>query len=217
MFYALLKNIARLIIPLRFKVNVTGKVNINLDEPLIIASNHASAYDPLILACIIDQELHFLAKKELFRNRILTWFLTNMKAIPVDRHSGNTIVPVRKCLKVLGENGVLGIFPEGTRCKEGETIEPKKGVAFFSYKTTTPVLPIYISYYKQGIRPIVDVQIGSLIQPELQQHLNYTAYTNFVMNKITTLKNRSLYTRGLTEDQHERNEKNSVGKSITKT
>ncbi|WP_017185701.1 lysophospholipid acyltransferase family protein [Alkalibacillus haloalkaliphilus] len=207
MLYALLKSIARLIIPLHFKINVTGKENIRLEQPLVIASNHTSAFDPLILACIIDQELHFLAKKELFRNQLLTWVLTNIKAIPVDRHSGNTIVPVRRCLKVLDENGTLGIFPEGTCCKEGEKIQPKKGVAFFSSKTSTPILPIYINYYKQGIRPAVDVQIGSLIKPELQQDLDYTAYTTLVMNNITTLKNRSLYYRGLLDEYSDKTNK----------
>ncbi|GAA0459462.1 lysophospholipid acyltransferase family protein [Alkalibacillus silvisoli] len=188
MLYESFKVLAKLVISSQFKVIIKGKENLSLDQPVVIASNHVSGYDPIVLSCVIDGEIHFLAKKELFKNRLLRWLLTNINAIPVDRHGGNVIRPVRKGLRVLNEGGLLGVFPEGTRCKSDQVVQPKKGVAFFSFKTATPVLPIYITYDQRRYRPIVKVNIGEAIDPIHYQDLDYSGFASLVMESVMELK-----------------------------
>ncbi|MFB4166187.1 lysophospholipid acyltransferase family protein [Alteribacillus sp. JSM 102045] len=105
---------------------------------LIVAANHISNYDPLLLSCVMKRNIHFMAKAELFRNRFLKWFFTAVYVISVDRQSKIVIRPVRQALRIINSGEVSGIFPEGKRCKNGELVQPKKGVAFIACKTNTP-------------------------------------------------------------------------------
>ncbi|WP_425500410.1 lysophospholipid acyltransferase family protein [Piscibacillus halophilus] len=116
---------ARLFIFLKFRVEIIGKENIPTHGNYIVASNHCTVYDPILIGCIIKRRVHFLAKIELFRNRFFEWFFAKLYAIPVNRR-GMVIRPVRRVLKILDEGEVFGIFPEGKRCKDGENIQPKK-------------------------------------------------------------------------------------------
>ena len=91
-----------------------------------------------------------MAKVELIRNSFAKKFLTAMGIVPVAR--GKSDLKAIKCaLKVLKDNDVLGIFPEGTRSKTGQLLPFESGVTVLSSKTNTPILPIYI--HKNGIHP----------------------------------------------------------------
>jgi 1-acyl-sn-glycerol-3-phosphate acyltransferase len=143
----------------------------------IIAINHASNYDPIILGSIIKRKIHFLAKKELYSYSGSNWFFSKLHAIPVDRRSGNVIKAVRCCLRAINNGEVLGIFPEGKRCNNGEIVQPKKGVAFFAMKTGASVIPVAITGVSKGLRNTVKVNGVS----------DYSYISQMIMNKIRTL------------------------------
>ncbi|MEC5423934.1 lysophospholipid acyltransferase family protein [Virgibacillus sp. C22-A2] len=188
MLYAIVKPIAKLFIHSKFRVEVIGKENIPEHTAFIVAANHSSNYDPILLSCIIKREIHFMAKVELFRNRLCKYFFSEIHAIPIDRQKGIVIRPVRNVLKVLDRGEVFGIFPEGRRCKNGEIIQPKKGVAFFACKTNVPIVPVAIVGVKKGYRTPVKIIIGSKINVN---HLNISDYSTLalhVMNKIRELQ-----------------------------
>ncbi|WP_199426886.1 lysophospholipid acyltransferase family protein [Thermaerobacillus caldiproteolyticus] len=189
MFYASMRWLSKIILCFIFRIEVIGIKNVPKTGPVIVAANHISNYDPIILSSIFHRKIHFLAKKELFQRRFTNWFFQKFHAIPVDRQSGIVIRPVRRSLKVIENGEVLGIFPEGKRCKNGESIKPKKGVAFFGLKTGAPVLPVAIVYLdtKKWIRKPVKVVIGPMMYLNELKSSDYTVLAEAVMNRSREL------------------------------
>ncbi|UOE75864.1 lysophospholipid acyltransferase family protein [Parageobacillus thermoglucosidasius] len=190
MFYTSMKWVSKIILCFIFRIEVIGMKNFPKTGPVIVAANHTSNYDPVILFSIFNRKIHFLAKKELFQRRISNWFFQKLHAIPVDRQSGIVIRPVRRALKVIENGGVLGIFPEGKRCKNGEIVKPKKGVAFLGIKTGAPVLPVAIVYLdtKKRLRKTVKIVIGPMMYLDELESFNYTALAEAVMNRSRELR-----------------------------
>ncbi|HWO75959.1 MAG TPA: lysophospholipid acyltransferase family protein [Bacillus sp. (in: firmicutes)] len=188
LYYAL-KPIAKLWMRLKFRIEIIGWEHIPNNDPFIIAANHVSNYDPILLSCLLKRKVYFMAKAELFRNRFSHWFFTHVYAIPVDRTSGVVIRPVRKALKVIKDGELFGIFPEGKRCNDGEIVEPKKGVAFLASKTETPILPISIIGIKKGFRVPIKVVIGSQISVTSFEYSDYSSVTRAIMDRIRELGN----------------------------
>ena len=147
-FYNIVKNIVGLFFKIIYRFKVEGKENITKDGKLIICSNHIHNLDPLILSIIYPRQINWMAKKQLFENKILSKILYKLGAFPVDRDEAD-LSTIKKSLKILKEDNILGIFPEGTRVKEINLNNAKAGVSLISIKSQTPVLPIFIeSNYK---------------------------------------------------------------------
>ncbi|WP_309571205.1 lysophospholipid acyltransferase family protein [Deinococcus sp.] len=125
--------------------------------PLVIAANHVSGLDPFLVARALPRGryLQFMAKKELFLP-VIGWIIRTGGSFPVDR-SGNDVGAIRTALRVLKDNGTVGIFPEGTRGGQ----ELHGGVALIAAKGRAPILPAGIS--KQGKRWVV--RFGPPISP----------------------------------------------------
>lgn len=186
MFYIFIRSIAKLFIRIKFRMEIIGMEHIPENGPVIVAANHTSNYDPIILFSAFQRKIHFLAKHELFRSRLSNWFFNKLHAIPVDR-GGVVIRPVRHSLKVINEGEVLGIFPEGSRCKNGEMVKPKKGVVFLGLKTRAPILPIVLVGVKKGLRQPVKVIIGPLIHVTDLGIVEYSALSQAIMDRIREL------------------------------
>lgn len=143
MFYTLVKSIAFVIFHIIFRIKVEGKDNIPLDGRLVLCSNHQSNWDPLVIAVVFTRKISWMGKKELFENKFLRVFLSALLVFPVDRQVTD-IGAVKKALRVLKDDKVLGIFPEGTRVKEFDPENAKAGVALLALKSNSPVIPVYI-------------------------------------------------------------------------
>lgn len=148
------------------RVKVTGKENIPTEGPLIICANHHSVFDILLLLTVFKRRIVFMAKKELFKIPVMSFFLKRLNAIPVDRE-GTPISAVRAAMKTLRAGEQLGIFPEGTRYNTGDGSDARGGVAMFSYKCKTPIVPIHL-VYKRNVNfcNSYEVRIGKPITPD---------------------------------------------------
>lgn len=133
-----------LYLPLRilYPTRVYGKKNL-VSGGAIFMCNHQSNADVLVLGTCIWRKQHFLAKKELWQNKFLKFFLNLIKAIPINRQSVE-ISSIKRCLQVLKQEKVLTIFPQGTRKANNELTELKSGVIVFASKTKKPIIPIFI-------------------------------------------------------------------------
>ena len=134
------------IVKLKCKVKYEGKENIPKDTPFIVASNHISLWDPPILSAGIARPIAYMAKKELFENRLKgeAYYLLGTFALDRDQPSASTIKSALNVLKS-SRNWGLGIFPEGTRSKDGKLQPLKAGVSGLAIKCKVPVLPAGIS------------------------------------------------------------------------
>jgi 1-acyl-sn-glycerol-3-phosphate acyltransferase len=140
-----------------FRIKIKGKKNLPTKGGVILMSNHISAYDPPILVAIFSRPLRFMAKKELFENPVMRFILYLADAFPVDR-SKNDITAVKKALSVVKNDGVLGIFPEGTRRPEGKLGTPKSGSVMLAIKSGAPIVPVGIKNIEKDGR--ITISIG---------------------------------------------------------
>lgn len=143
-FYRSIKKILTMPMKLIFNTKVVGLENIP-NKPYILAGNHRNLFDVVILMTNIDDEIHFMAKKELFKVKILNNIFSKLGAFPVDRESVD-IKAVKESFRLLKSGEVLGIFPEGTRNRTDNILLPfKEGVSGIASKVNVPIVPFGIS------------------------------------------------------------------------
>lgn len=134
-------------LPLRmlFPTKIIGKKNIP-NGACIISSNHTSNMDAVMLAVKTWEKKYYLAKKELFKNKLFGFILKKCGAVKIDRQA-NDVTAIKNCLKILKNNKKLVIFPEGTRVhnENMELGEVKHGVAMFAIKAKVPIVPMFIT------------------------------------------------------------------------
>jgi 1-acyl-sn-glycerol-3-phosphate acyltransferase len=141
MLYAFLCGSLRVIFRL-LGLKISGRENIPRDGALVVAPNHVSNWDPILVALAIDRPVCFMAKSSLFRRRLAGAFFSRVNAFPVDKSKGD-LHAVRVALDLLKQGRVLGIFPEGTRnIGAAEAAKAQPGVAMLAYKAGAPVLPV---------------------------------------------------------------------------
>ena len=124
-----------------FRLHVEGEGRIPHTGPAILAANHVSFVDPIIIAVSARRQVHFMAKKELFRFRLFGWLLRQFGAFPVDRHRIN-LQAFKRAISLLEAGEVVAMFPEGTR-GDGVTLRPAKpGIGLIAARTGAPVIPV---------------------------------------------------------------------------
>ncbi len=129
----------------RFKV--IGLEKIPPERPIIVACNHTSNLDPLVLGCAFPDRIRPLGKIELFQiHPLFTWLITTMGCLPVSRESDVAAATALKNFLALLKNGEnLMIFPEGSRSYDGRLQPIEGGVCVLSTSTGAPIVPAYIS------------------------------------------------------------------------
>ncbi len=190
MFYNFAKGIVFIFQKLFFRIEIYGKENIPMSGRLILCSNHHSNWDPVTLAVFFPRQVHWMAKKELFKNKIFAKLLFSLGVFPVDRE-GNDLTAIKKSLRLLKEERVLGIFPEGTRVKYFNDDFIKSGLALIAVKSQSPVLPVY-SEGNYKLFSKIKIIIGHPIYIELEDNVKlsnekYTEISKDIMRKVYEL------------------------------
>ena len=120
---------------------VEGTENIPAQGAAILACNHQSLADPPFIAVAVQQrQVYFVAKKELLSMPVIGWIVRGCGCIWVDRRARDGKA-LQGALEVLRKNHLLGIFPEGTRSKNGRLLPAHSGVASLALLTGVPVIP----------------------------------------------------------------------------
>jgi len=109
----------------------------------LIACNHASFADPVIMGAVFKEEIGFLARKSLFRFPIFGAFIRKTNAIPISR-GGVGAAAFRSIQAEVAKGRKVLIFPEGTRSKDGELQKVQKGIGVLALLTKSPIIPVYI-------------------------------------------------------------------------
>lgn len=141
--YNIIRVLFRFIFFVFFRWRIVGIENIPANGAAIIAANHISNWDPPLIGTAIPRPMHFMAKEELFKNAVLKRVISALGAFPVKRGAADRNA-IRTAIHLLEGGNVLGLFPEGTRSKNGMLGEPEQGLAMIAIKTGAPVIPAAI-------------------------------------------------------------------------
>ena len=149
-----------------YRLKVIGRENLPKHNEYIIAANHLSTLDPPLVCGIVDKGVAYMAKKELFKNPFMRWWLNWLGAFAVDREKLG-ISTIKTVMNIKQTGWVLGIFPQGTRQEPGKITNITKGFASLAKKTKCGILPIGITGTQEVKRiPFtgnIVVKIGELI------------------------------------------------------
>ena len=135
-----LKIIVYPIYRLLFWYSLEGKENIPKEGGYIFCSNHVSTLDPAFWVIALPRRVHFMAKEELFKNPIAGRFLRALDVFAIKRGSRD-MSSIKFAADIVKNGELLGIYPEGTRSKDGKPGRAKSGVAFLANATGADVIP----------------------------------------------------------------------------
>ena len=121
---------------------VQGLENIPGDGAYLVALNHESYFDFICFTAAVDRKVHFLAAEKFFEHPIWKRVMHVMECIRVDRSSRVNRSAIKQISKVIAKEGLVGIFPEGTRSPDGRLMRGKPGIAYIALHTGIPVIPV---------------------------------------------------------------------------
>lgn len=177
-FYRIARAVVNAFLKITFRVKVEGTENIPSDGALVVCANHKSLWDPLMLAMCLPCELKFMAKEELFKNKLFGGLISALGAFPVKRGTGD-IGALKIAIKTLNEGHRLVIFPEGKRSPKGYMEKGKSGAALIAIKSKVNILPVGICG-KYNLFSRIVVRIGKPIV--LEEHFGTKAGTEALQN-----------------------------------
>lgn len=185
--YSFGRSLLAIILKPIYRFQVIGVENIPTGCPVIICSNHIDNFDPPVVGITSTRPIHFMAKEELFKVPILKNILPKVNVFPVKRGMSDREA-LRKGLSILKENKVLGLFPEGTRSKNGKLGKGLSGAGFFALRTNAIVIPCAIVGPYKPFRKL-KVVYGSPVNMEAfrQKKASPEEVTTAIMNSIQEL------------------------------
>ena len=136
-------SLTRLISKLIFRIKIYGMENIPKSGGFILATNHISNFDPLLVGSWLPRQVYFLAKKELFKNKLFGFIISRTNALPVRRGTIDRNA-LELTASVIAKGYGLTIFPEGTRSKTSRFLDPKPGIGMIANRAGCPIVPGYV-------------------------------------------------------------------------
>ena len=179
-----------------FNIKVINKDREPDDGGYVVCANHVSATDPIALCYAFRKnQVHFMAKKELFKVPLLAPLIKTMGAFPVDR-AGKDVGAVKNAISLVTNKQSLGIFPQGHRYpgEDPRKTKPKSGVALIATKAGADILPCYIwrknnkfMLFRRTYVIIGDVIPFESLGYNREASGEYARITNIAFDKICTL------------------------------
>lgn len=148
MIYRLVKGVLSVLFKIVYRPTVTGLDNIPAHGAVILASNHLSFIDSMVIPMMVPRRVAFLAKSDYFtgtgvKGTLSRWWFEGFGMIPVDRDDTRAAqASLDAALEVLAAGGAFGIYPEGTRSRDGLLYRGRTGVAWLAMTSGAPVVPV---------------------------------------------------------------------------
>lgn len=162
-----------------YKLEVVGLENIPKEGRTVICSNHVGVLDPILVGSVMPRQLNYMAKKELFDNKFIGYWITKLGVFPVDRDATG-LGAIKKAIKLLKEDKIFAIFPQGRRIQGEDEESAKPGTAMIAIKGKAPIIPIHIETQYELFKKI-KINIGKPIH-----------FDEYFDTKITTEKYEEL-------------------------
>ncbi|HEX9697132.1 MAG TPA: lysophospholipid acyltransferase family protein [Actinomycetota bacterium] len=181
-----------------WRVRVVGARHVRGRRGMIIASNHQSGIDPILVCASFWRHVYWLAKIELVITKKVAWFFKSVAVIPVDRHAPKD-VSLQAAADCVRRGRIFGIYPEGTRSPDENLYRGHTGVARVAHLSGGPVIPTAVVGSRRAcpkgkllIRPYrCEVRFGEpmtlVIKPGETEAAAYRRFTDEVMRAIASL------------------------------
>lgn len=176
------------------RLKVSGKENIPKKGGFILASNHISYLDPVVLGFACPRDLNFMAKEELFHNPFFGWAIRSVGAFPVKRKSAD-MSALKEAIKRVNSGKGLVLFPEGERGSGGSLQQPQAGIGFLAAKVNAPVIPAFIKGTEQALpkgskaMKAANVSVVFGRQILIERRIPYQQTAQLIMDSIRHLSN----------------------------
>jgi len=183
--FVLMKVLIGPLLKLIFRPRVEGLERVPETGPVILAGNHLTFIDSVILPLVSKRQVFFIGKNEYvngtsLKGRLMALFFTSVGMIPVDRDGGHGgVAALMTGRRVLEEGKVFGIYPEGTRSPDGRLYRGRTGIARLTLMTGAPVVPFAIigtDRVQPGGRGLPRVGRGRQITVRFGEPLDFSRY-----------------------------------------
>ncbi len=143
-FYRSVRTVAAWVAVFGFHLRCFGREHTLVPGGALILSTHQSHFDPLLIGVTFNERLNYLAKRSLFQGKILGAVISLLNAIELDRDRSG-LAGLKETLKRLKAGKKVLIFPEGTRCPDGQIAPLKPGFISVARRSRVPLIPVAIT------------------------------------------------------------------------
>ncbi|MFC1500853.1 lysophospholipid acyltransferase family protein [Elusimicrobiota bacterium] len=181
--------ILRILFKIIWRNQIIGYGNVPKTGGVIFAPNHISNLDPPYIACCSKRAGFAMGKKELFKNPIFAYFLRNkFNTIPIKR-SEQDIKALRYILDLLKSGEMVGIFPEGTRSKDGNIGKARPGIGMIACNAQVPVIPVRLVNTDKLLKfkPLKITFGKPLLPPKIFEKDDYKKFADSIVEEIKKL------------------------------
>ena len=201
---AIVKPIARLL----WRINVTGLHHVPQSGPAVFCPNHISFFDSVVLPATLPRRISYVGKAEYMDSWKTKYIFPAVGMIPIDRGGGSASQrALDTAARVLERGELFGIYPEGTRSRDGDLYKARTGAARLAMSIGCPIFPVGITGTDE-IQPIGStmpklgkscrIQIGRPIRPERYagrgaEHLAWRSMMDEVMFEIREMTGQTYH------------------------
>jgi len=162
--YRITKAAARMFLALFFEIHAEGRENLPQRGSFILLPKHQRWEDIPLLGLAVSRPLYYVAKIELFRSPLSSWFVSSLGGIPLDRQRPlATRKSIRTMVDLLRRGEGLVIFPEGTYYRNRMGSGHVGLIRLTACQVRVPLIPVGIRYSREGLRRRVDIRFGHTI------------------------------------------------------
>jgi len=189
-FYRKCFRLARAVTGIFFRLETIGRENIP-DGAALVCANHSSNLDPFLAAFAfgIENQIHIVAKAELFKIPGISAIMRRLGMIRVDRGTLD-VAAIKNTFGYLKKNEKVAIFPEGTRVYEDGAAPSKSGAVKIAERAGVPILPLFIPRKKplfSSVRMVIGEPYSIARQDDRQTQEYYVRLTEMLMDRIKML------------------------------
>lgn len=190
-----IKFIFKIFAIIMYRPKIIGKENIPQNGGALLCPNHVSNLDAAVIVAMFKRKVNVLAKEELFKNKFLCWIADLFGIYPVKRGKAD-MQAIKISLKLLKQDEILLMFPEGTRNGIEKGIKPKNGAVLIAGTAKKPIIPIGIQGSFKPFTKVI-VNIGepidySNMKEEIKDKEEASKLTQELMKKIVKLRDENV-------------------------